>query len=515
MGERQGWLFEPTFNRSIKLREADERISDNAGTLLLREVDHRLGLTADLAARIVDPRDPARVRYTQTELLRQHLYALALGHVHQDDHDLLAHDVAMKLAVWDRPGKQVINERLASQPSDWRLVDRLSSRAPRAALRDALGESVARHQRAAGHGRQVVRGTIDIDPFPIEVHGNQPGGAWHGYYRQKMYSPLVASFCAEGDYQSSRLGEGFVHVILRRGAAGAEGAVRFTRETIRKSRELARHLDVRIDAGLVEARLTEKHVSRLMRYVHCRLLRVFFEPELRGMKDSDVSRQIESLANSQFDVVRPLYRINADARQIELHPRWVFYLNQNHAIVNGWAAWQWLKYMQARNPNVPNVAGKLFPPEQRQTLKRQSELWRLAIGHASIRCSYSNALLDPSDFELDHYVPWSFVAHDQMWNLAPAMSKANQSKGNAIPDKRYIRSFVQSHVQAMCIWRDRASQRDWNAVRAEYMSHLHVDEPDLWCPNALLGAYCRTIEPLIAMATSQGFGEGWVYRLAS
>ena len=96
MGERHGWLFEPTFNRSIKIRQADPRITSDAGALLLREVDHRLGLTADLAAELFDPRDPVRIRYTQTELLRQHLYGLALGYAHQDDADMLAHDVGMK-----------------------------------------------------------------------------------------------------------------------------------------------------------------------------------------------------------------------------------------------------------------------------------------------------------------------------------------------------------------------------------------------------------------------------------
>jgi len=268
MGECQGWLFEPTFNRSIKLRQADSRISDNAGALLLREVDHRLGLTADLAARLTDPRDPARSRYQQVELLRQHLYALALGHVRQDDQDLLAHDPGLKLAVWDRPGQGVLNERLASQPSDWRLMSRLSAKAHRAALRNALSESVGRHQRAAGRGRKVVRGTIDIDPFPVEVHGNQPGGAWHGHYRRKMYYPLVASFCADGDYRSARLGEGFVHAVLRRGnAGGAEGAERFIAKTVEKARELACHLDVRIDAGLVNGRTLDVLDDRAVRFV--------------------------------------------------------------------------------------------------------------------------------------------------------------------------------------------------------------------------------------------------------
>ena len=255
MGERQGWLFETSFNRSVKLRQADHRISDNAGAILLREIDHRLGLTADLAAELTDPRRADRIRYQQVELLRQHVYGLALGHVRQDDHDLLAHDPGVRLAVWNRPGQAVLDERLASQPSDWRLVERLSTRPHRRVLRQALATSVRRHQQAAGRGRKVLRGTLDVDPFPIEVHGNQPGGAWHGYYRKKIYHPIVASFCAEGTYEAARLGEGFVHAVLRRGnAASGEGAVGFVRETIRKGRELACHLDARIDAGLVDGR---------------------------------------------------------------------------------------------------------------------------------------------------------------------------------------------------------------------------------------------------------------------
>jgi len=258
MGESNGWLFEPTFNRSIKLRQADPRITPDAGTLLLREVDHRLGLTADLAGQLADPRDPAHIRYTQTELLRQHLYGLALGYAHQDDADTTAHDLAFKLATWDRPGRQVVNERLASQPSDWRLTNRLASKAHRRAMNEALPIWVGRHQRAAGHGRKVTCGTLDIDPFPIEVHGRQPGRAYNGYYRRSVYHPIVASFSAEGSYASARLGEGVIHAVLRRGNChSAEGAIRTVRESIRKGRLLAVHLDARIDAGLVEGKVLD------------------------------------------------------------------------------------------------------------------------------------------------------------------------------------------------------------------------------------------------------------------
>ncbi len=90
--------FIPTFNKAVKVRGKDERITSDAGVLLLREVDHRLEITADLATDLYDPRKQERIRYTLVELLRERVYALALGYHTQDDLYLLAHDPAMKAA---------------------------------------------------------------------------------------------------------------------------------------------------------------------------------------------------------------------------------------------------------------------------------------------------------------------------------------------------------------------------------------------------------------------------------
>src|ERR1700694_5136995 len=123
MGEARNWLFEASFNRSIKVRRTDQRLTSDAGVLLLREADHRRGLVESLARRMSDPRNPDKIRYTLTELLRERLYALAQGYRAQDDLDRLGHDPALKMAVWDRPGQQVLAERLAPPPPPARVVD--------------------------------------------------------------------------------------------------------------------------------------------------------------------------------------------------------------------------------------------------------------------------------------------------------------------------------------------------------------------------------------------------------
>jgi hypothetical protein len=290
MGEAGRFLFEPDFNRAVKVDTTDERITTDAGALLLREADHRLGLLEHLAQQLRDPRQPERIRYQLVELLRARVYGLALGYATQDDADRLAHDPAMKLAVWDRPGSQPLEERLASQPTQSRLLDILSHPDNRPPLRDALAECCARHLRASGGDRAARRITLDIDSFPIVVHGQQPGAAYNGYHRDVVYHPLVASYSVAGGYdsmqQGQRLGNGFVHVILRQGQVHtAQGMRRFLQETLRLAASLGYVTDLRIDAGYVCGEvldwLTERKLRFLGRIKSNRVLDALATPHLR------------------------------------------------------------------------------------------------------------------------------------------------------------------------------------------------------------------------------------------
>lgn len=290
MGESQKPLFEPDFNRTVKVLATDERLTSDAGFLLLREADHTLGLTESLADALFDPRDERRIRYKLVELLRERVYALATGYEAQDDLDRLAHDPALRTAVWDRRGEEGLRERLASQPTHSRLVDMLAHcEGNRDVLRNALVDWTHRHLRAGGRDRAVRHGTVDVDSFPLEVHGRQEGASYNGYYKADMYHPLVASFSVSGDYDStrtgSRLGNGFVHAALRMGHVNtAKDALKFIDEVVQKTRPLAQVLDLRLDAGFVYGEildyLTEENVHFVGRLKANAVLHRLADPHL-------------------------------------------------------------------------------------------------------------------------------------------------------------------------------------------------------------------------------------------
>ena len=93
-------------------------LSSDAGLLLLREVDRKLGLTNRLAECIRDGRDGSKVRQSVLEMVRQRIFGIAAGYDDCNDHDCLKSDPMLKLAVGRAP---IGGDDLASQPTLSRL----------------------------------------------------------------------------------------------------------------------------------------------------------------------------------------------------------------------------------------------------------------------------------------------------------------------------------------------------------------------------------------------------------
>jgi hypothetical protein len=158
----------------------------------------------------------------------------------------------------------------------------------------------------------------------------------------------------------------------------------------------------------------------LLRFVPFRLIRPFFENETRGMKDYDVDPTIAVLSKRSFNERKPIYKFNSlnyqECDSLILHPEWVEYFRNNYSIVRGWVSWEWLNYMQRRNPNTPAIANKLFPLQKRESLSHQMKYWKTIINNTEIKCIYTEVVLNREKLSLDHYLPWSFVTHDRLWN---------------------------------------------------------------------------------------------------
>ena len=249
---------------------------------------------------------------------------------------------------------------------------------------------------------------------------------------------------------------------------------------------------------------------RLMRYVPNRILRPFFAAETRGMPDQRVNQEVSNLATEQFQKRRPLFRFDDSQDYIFFHPDWIAYLKQHLTIIEGWTLWHWADYMQRRNPGIPAVTRKLFPPDRRESLNVQRKFWDTVIEETNIRCIYTGNKLGHG-YELDHFLPWKFVAHNQLWNLIPVDPQANSSKSDRLPSKIYIDRLAETQRAALSIARDSFSNDKWKKEVEPYITDLYITPEDTLDCEKLKFAYHRTLKPLMSIAEQQGFQRGWTY----
>lgn len=259
----------------------------------------------------------------------------------------------------------------------------------------------------------------------------------------------------------------------------------------------------------------QKEIASIIRYVPFRFLRPWFSSELRGAKDSMVHPKIVQLSQEAFyaeDVEKPLYRFAEDQTSIEIHPTWFAYLVQHLRILRDYCLWNLVSYLQKRNPNVPGVVNKLFAPQSRD-LKRARDFWEVVRKHSNsnLTCIYSQATLSSKSYSLDHFLPWSFVAHDQLWNLTPTTASVNSSKSDKLPCiDTYFDNYCQQQFEAIQVVGVKGSQR----LLEDYL--ILLQEPSISSALSMeLGDFSdalrKTIMPQLQIAENMGFTGSWTY----
>jgi len=174
-------LFPAYKSRKIEVDFRGGDITSDAGSLLLRQVDRKLGLTRDLNKLLYDPRRKGSCEHTQLAMYRQRIYGLILGYEDLNDHDALRDDVALQTAVDS-------DKALASSPT----LCRLENRADRESARQ--GSLLIVEKFIQSFQTPPKRLVLDFDATDDPVHGQQEGRFFHGYYDHYCFLPLYV-FC--------------------------------------------------------------------------------------------------------------------------------------------------------------------------------------------------------------------------------------------------------------------------------------------------------------------------------
>lgn len=239
------------------------RVVTDAGLLPIRLLDRELGVLADIARRLPDPRAQKFVTHSREAILTQDVYQILAGYPDGNDAQVLRHDPLFQTLVGVSPDEHQtlasgstlnrfhhaftrrqaelpLAERPVLQEIDAALSQRLKI------LNDYLPELFIRTRRTPP--AFVI---LDIDPSDDPTHGQQVLSFFHGYFDQHQYFPLFV-FAGETGFPLA--------AWLRPGTAHASwGAVTTLQTVVRALRAAWPHvlILVRGDSGLATPEVYE------------------------------------------------------------------------------------------------------------------------------------------------------------------------------------------------------------------------------------------------------------------
>ena len=201
-------------------------------------------------------------------------------------------------------------------------------------------------------------------------------------------------------------------------------------------------------------------------------------------------------------------------RIIIFHESWIQMIQDNMVAILGWIQYEKVRWLQNNNPEVPGLVYKLAPLDDKmRKLGFVRKLWDGVLNTTKIIDVFKEEPIKKESYDVDHFIPWSFVMNDELWNLMPIDSSLNSSKSNRLPqwDKFFIR-FAQNQYTMYELVHEKVGIR--KLYESCYRDNLH----SIWASQELYrkgnsreefyGILERNMRPVYDSAKRQGY-EVW------
>jgi hypothetical protein len=193
-------IFEPLGKRSVEADFSGGHLSSDGGLLLLRQVDHFLGLSDKLASCFDDSRQQVFVEHSIPHMVAQRLFGIAQGYEDINDHTALRLDPLLATTVGkeDPTGMDRICEKDKGKPmASASTLNRLELGNQKGAAQyrkiapcPEKIEQLLLEMGVQTLSPETTEVVLDFDATDDIIHGSQEDSFFHGYYKNYCYLPL-------------------------------------------------------------------------------------------------------------------------------------------------------------------------------------------------------------------------------------------------------------------------------------------------------------------------------------
>lgn len=255
----------------------------------------------------------------------------------------------------------------------------------------------------------------------------------------------------------------------------------------------------------------DKKLNKMIKNLTYNVPHKFLSPFYDGIAKEPPLKTVMPLSKEHKRWIYEIYRNSDEENCIRIREGWDDYLKYNYKMIQGWVYYKLVCFLQKRNPNVPGIAMKLEAPVNRK-LTTQTKIWTSIIERKNIIDLYTGLPFTKENYKehgnlsMDHFIPWSFVLHDQMWNLVPTFKNINSQKSdNLFNYEDYIEGLAKLQYDAFCFVVDEKRENEIE----EYRGILRVPDAVAFKAEGSYEEFFKRYKegtcPIYNIAANQGF----------
>ena len=162
----------------------------------------------------------------------------------------------------------------------------------------------------------------------------------------------------------------------------------------------------------------------------------------------DISHQVKMKCKKYVvgalfeDTNRLFYSFSKKEEWIQINPVMYEFVCKHKVIIEKLNYYEWARFLERVNEET--VAVKLLNKIDESTKRNNLAIYRQILYEEfeSKTCFYCGKQLSSDKIDVDHFIPWSFIKDDNLWNLVLACPSCNRKKNDKLPAGDYLAALV-------------------------------------------------------------------------
>lgn len=152
----------------------------------------------------------------------------------------------------------------------------------------------------------------------------------------------------------------------------------------------------------------------------------------------------------------------SDKRYITLKYKALSFFKEEYEVLSKVLILEWAKFLEKTN-FTPRLISKieLMKDPKRNSLNK----YKKVLLEMERKCFYCDTSLENAKVHIDHFIPWSYIYEDEIWNLVQACSSCNLIKSDSLAPKECIQKIIDRNENHKLL--------KWNRDIKEYYENFY------------------------------------------